>query len=97
MNKFKVEQVEASSYNSSIYKCAGSVHDDHYVRSPSQLLHLGGKTSGPANRLNQSNEYASPTKSDSTCVLPKISSVIGNVTESHQPMDQQQPRFPQSI
>lgn len=88
MNKFKVEQIEASSYSSSIYQGAGSVHENHFARSPSQLQHVSGANSQAVNRLNQSNEYcAPPMKSDSTCMLPKISSVIGNIAESQPHLD----------
>ena len=81
--------MEPLSYGTGIYKGAGSATDKHFPRSPSQL-HLSGKTSQAVTRPNQSNEYTSPPmKSDSTCMLPKISSGAGNVGESHQHMDPQ--------
>lgn len=54
MKKNKTDTTEPPSYSSALYKGAGSAHDKHFARSPSQL-HLASKSSHPGTRLNQSN------------------------------------------
>jgi len=81
--KFRVDSIDTSSQNSSIYKGSGS-----YNAASSGPVHETGPASSSIIRLNMSNEYghSPPRAGDSPCMLPKIASVVGGLPTGHEPM-----------